>query len=51
MGGANAKELAQLPGMNDADFTGWTGLGALLQEARLTDEQKDIPESSRALVG
>lgn len=35
-------------GMGDVDFPGCTGLGASLQGARLT-EQKDIPESSRAL--
>lgn len=41
VGGVYAKEPAQLSGMDDVDVTGWTGLGALLQEARLTDEQKD----------
>lgn len=51
MCGVYAKELAQLPGMDDADFTGWTGLGASLQGTRLTEGQKDVPESSRALGG
>lgn len=51
MGGVYAKELAQLSRLNDADFTGWTGLVASLQGARLTDEQKDILESSLALGG
>jgi hypothetical protein len=35
--------------MGDVDFPRGQDLGASLQGARLTDEQKDIPESSRAL--
>lgn len=35
--------------MDDEDFTGWTGSGASMQGASLTDGQEDMSESSRAL--